>query len=227
MQIDRVVDNLSRKLGPQFYRQTYTARRDIAFGFAEKAVRGGPPLPNGQRWMDHGGITYRQLEILSNTSQGDEELERRIYQLIFEKIDTTRTVEQSKVSVQDVEAMVEKRVAEILSRKLEQIQASRVSAEQVAKEASDEVLVSVSEGRTEQVYPTGIQGKRRGEVQPRKQKLQAEKDQEWVEKAQQLGIPLVRLASGKIHGNTVNRIKRDWAEYLRNKEAEVAAQPAS
>lgn len=215
--IDRCVRTLHSRLGPKFYLNRYPDQPAIAFGFAEKA---GTVFPDGKKWKDHGGITFKQLEIIESTSQSDEELMERIRKLILDKIDTTRSAQDApKLSMSDIEAIASKRVEELLATRLEAMLSSRAKADALKAQAVADVVVRAESGMVEDQPKRGLQLRKKGMIAKNKAKFTAETQQVWLERAATLQIkPVYKLDGVHLDGRWIRTMTKLWAEHVSKHE---------
>jgi len=121
-----------------FYNKTTDMRRP--FTVAQKADP-GCYFEGGKKFFDHGGPTIHQLEVLEATSSNDEDFFERLRKLVFDKIDTTSTIDrEGKVSEERVEQIARNAVLAVLR----QISDGQMTVQQAeAKIAADEVPIPV------------------------------------------------------------------------------------
>lgn len=221
--IDRCVKLLCQRLGNRFYLNRYPDQPQIAFGFAQKAEGF---FPDGKKWRDHGGISFKQLEIIEASSQSDEELMDRIKKLILDKIDTTRSATQDapKITMSDIEAIANKRVEELLAQKLEAILAGRAKAEDLKQQVVAQVVTHADSGDMFIAQPKqGLQLRKKGMIAKNKAKHQAETNEVWEGRAKTLGLKVHYKTNGDLDGRWIRTATKLWAQHVSTHSHDVAA----
>jgi hypothetical protein len=194
----------------RFYRNNY-GKLDFAFGIMEKRRDGD----RNNRRFDHGPITVKQCDIIEQTSQSVEEIAERMRLLIIEKKDTTKISSPRMVSLDEVEAVAEKKLADLLaSPRIAELLASRGTAG-TAKAVAEQVVAATLPPEAihvdQTVYVRKPKGKRES-IQTMAKRLDAAIAL-WTERDKQLGgdgkLPFLRNRR-VIKPGWVNKRQRDW-----------------
>jgi hypothetical protein len=213
--LGRAIEVLFRELNqgnadnPKYRLQHDPERRDLAFSIAEKAPP-GVRFADGQNWKRWIGPSWRQCEQIAISSNSLEEIVHRWKKLVFEGIDTTRTMSQDgkPVGVSEVEfnQKVDERVQAILKEHLSKLMVTR----------NDQEIRAVAHAPTETPLQ-GIQKK-----PPRSNANGKNRINLWTERAKILGIdgPTITSVTHQIHKSWLEAANRLW-------DAHVQAKPAA
>jgi len=224
---NRVVATVFQRLGTRFLINSYEAGSQFIFGISEKAPPGQffdetERLMDGSvrklKVKDHGGLTIQQFAIICDTSLTDDEAVERIIQLIIKKIDTTRIVTKAQgLSLEEVQAIVQKAIAEDRStRKVE---------EQCIQEIAQEIVAAATQ-RSEPEEPPKLKGLQQRPKKSRFAETAAiDADHKlWTERARLMGIkpPVVLARNRHIDGRWKRHAILAWAQYQQGQPQEAA-----
>lgn len=187
-------------------------RPDLAFSIAEKAPP-GVRFSDGQNWKRWIGPTWRQCEQIALSSNSIDEIVHRWRKLVFEGIDTTRTMNQDgkPVGVSELEfnQKVDERVQAILKDHLAKLMAVR----------NDREFSAVANTPVE--TPKGLQTRRKSDNQNGQKRVDM-----WTERAQILGLSAPPINSnGQIHGLWLGRARVKWEAHIQKQKPETVEKP--
>lgn len=213
--LNRVVEGMFQKLGPQFYIQKHPDEPRVAFGVTEK-MPPGQVAPDGGKFRLWGKLTYKQLEMIEATSQMDDELEMRIRKFVFEGVDTTRIAEPRTFTAEQVEDMVRRKMDELLASHMQKIEQSRL--DEIAKSAARDLAIDEVKRVPKK---SGIQAKKRIGLK-QAQASNAADIEMWKQRAQILGLgdPVLCEGDRKVDGRWARHAEKAWKAHLATNPSE-------
>jgi hypothetical protein len=187
---------------------------------------GGRAVPD-KKYQKIGGAYSRQLEQIDASSTSDADAKRRIIALILDGRDPGQSDEERKVSVSEVDRLVNERVTAILAERLGQ---ARVPPEQLIHEAP----VVQSAPKATVVVPAGPQSPPRPRPQPKPEKAKAGKGRvpppksqrvevtdctmvTWTKRAAEAGLPAPKPLGrdpGTVDGRWLNHWVPKWQAWV-------------
>lgn len=223
MLIEQFIDNLNREskqLGVS-ERWFFNRHPNLQFSVVEKAMPGmlfydGKQMPEGevrkkggQKHLDHGGPTGKQLEIMEASSKNDMEFLHRLSLLIFEKKDTTASVVTHGVDMAQIEKLIEQKAKEKAVEILQEMRAQELGTQEALAKAARE-SVEPPKGLVKRTVP-----------QERKA-LKNQIVEVWTKRAELLGIgPPTITKHGIVHEAWLKHVRPQWAKYIEtNPEAD-------
>lgn len=220
--INRLVEALYRSLGDRFYMTRVTHTPGIAFCFTEKC-RGGV-WPDGKKFKSYPAISYKQLDVLENTSPNDTILADRLRKFLIDGIDTAQPPRQTpQVTMADIEDIAKRRVEEILARRLQDLIAKKATPEELEEQALAKATLEMLGERDDRI-PKGL--RRMGRPATRRQK-NLEEVALWSVRAKELGITVQLRTNGALNTVWKRNAELKWAEHVKNQvKASEQAAPA-
>lgn len=209
MRLTRCMSVLMERLGRRFYVNSYPGTNKV-LGIMEKAPP-GQVHPDGTKYKDHGGITFRELELLDANTATDEQYIEALRAYLLERRDLTNSINRNvaPITPTDIEAIASRRVEEILRERLKELQIGKATPEEIKEQAVNKTIIAATES---EYLPSGIQGTKKSEAEKR---LLAERAA-WEKRAKEMGVDAPKLRSdGGVDGRWIRNAEKLWADHLK------------
>lgn len=202
--INTLCESLMASL-PRNYAVDKTGINGWAFAVSKKRTP-GDPTKNGQAWELVGGITYRQLVTIVNTTTRDRDALEKIRKCVLDGIDAT--VEEPAQSAAEASATlnaeIERRVAVEVRRHLEQTYAK---------------ATKVAQGTVTAKAPAAKPAAKKPGKAPSIDSIEV-----WRERAREMGIeqpPCRPSDPTKVDGRWSRRVGPQWDAHILTKEVDA------